>query len=132
MNAWICELLQTASEPLANNQEFRLFLGMDPYIELTAELAAQTTSFKVDASGNHSPSTAIGSVPTRNSSSLTAGVSSAVSQYAKGRFWTGSTLDDFEFLDESEIQRNLYLDCSFNNNFKVRGPTYRADKRKVS
>ena len=121
-------MLMTACEPVANSPEFRLFLGMDPYVELTAELAALTSQV-VDASGNFVVKAGRSSSPSVNAA---IGLNDAdASPYAKGKFWKGSSLDDFEFLDESEIQRNLYLDCSFSHNFKVRGPTYRADKRKV-
>ena len=43
----------------------------------------------------------------------------------------GNNLQTFEFTDESPISKNMYHDCSHNHNFKVRGPTYLTDQRKV-
>lgn len=43
----------------------------------------------------------------------------------------GSRINDFVFLDQSIEGRRLYRDCSYLHSFKVRGPHYLTDKKKV-
>lgn len=45
--------------------------------------------------------------------------------------WKGTGVHNFQFLDLSPAQKALYADCSYNNNFKVRGLHYASDKKKV-
>jgi hypothetical protein len=68
-------------------------------------------------------------VNTAQISGLVAG--SPVSKYDQGKFWDGCSYEDIVFLDETEKRRNLYVDCSYSHNFKIRGLTYMDDKRKV-
>mmetsp|Transcript_4835 Transcript_4835/g.6751 ORF Transcript_4835/g.6751 Transcript_4835/m.6751 type:complete len:140 (-) Transcript_4835:1296-1715(-) len=44
----------------------------------------------------------------------------------------GCRINDFVFLDQSIEARRLYRDCSYLHSFKVRGPHYLSDKKKVS
>jgi len=44
----------------------------------------------------------------------------------------GCRINDFVFLDQSIEARRLYRDCSYLHSFRVRGPHYLSDKKKVS
>lgn len=47
------------------------------------------------------------------------------------RGWSGTCLDDFKFVDTMEKTKGMSYDCSYSNNYKVRGINYMADKKKV-
>lgn len=46
--------------------------------------------------------------------------------------WEGSTIDDFVFTDSiAQKARRIFKDCSSSHGFKIRGPNYCSDKKKV-
>jgi hypothetical protein len=98
---WLQQAIAIPS--LSNDASFREFLCMDPYQKLENSPMPPTPS----AAG------------------------SPTSKYDKGKFWEGTSIDDVTFLDETDARRNLYIDCSYSHNFKIRGPTYLTDKRKI-
>jgi hypothetical protein len=45
--------------------------------------------------------------------------------------WKGTNLDNFYFVDQSKELNEMYKDCSHSHGFKVRGPHYMKDKKKI-
>jgi len=57
--------------------------------------------------------------------------SSSINPSSEPKNWTGTSIADFRFTDEHPSARAMYSDCSYTHGFKVRGSTYKKDRRKV-
>ena len=54
-----------------------------------------------------------------------------VKPHSKSAFYSGDTVETFQWLDSSEKEKDSFRDIQFTHNYKVRGPTYLEDNVKV-
>jgi len=45
--------------------------------------------------------------------------------------WKGNSVETFQWLDMDQKARDMFIDIKYSHDFKVRGPTYLTDKKKV-
>lgn len=45
--------------------------------------------------------------------------------------WKGNSVDSFQWLDIDKKAKDMYIDIKYTHDFKIRGPTYMSDKKKV-
>lgn len=46
--------------------------------------------------------------------------------------WKGNSVESFQWLDIDKKARDMYIDIKYSHDFKVRGGSYMADKKKVT
>lgn len=106
----------------------------------SAASSAQAPTAVVPSTASSAPAsvTATPSQSTINSTGSNSNASSAVVENSDPAAyvspcgsWKGRTVESFQWLDLSPQAKDMYIDIKYTHDFKVRGPTYMSDKKKV-
>lgn len=136
MVAWLQSIQKHSI--LSNDASVRKLFNMMEYNDIrpVAAAAAIERITPVKASNNSDDSVISSGSKTSNIASPASSASPSSTAATEvnelnGMKYSGNSIDSIRFLDQSSAARAMCVDCNYTHNFKVRGPTYLKDSKKI-